>query len=108
MSHFARVVDGVVDSVIVAEQDFIDTLPDKDLWVQTSYNTRGNLHYGADGQPDGGLALRGNYAGVGYTYDPQNDVFYGVKPHPEATLDPTTWTWFWNEIPSTLFMDGNQ
>jgi hypothetical protein len=108
MSHFARVVDGVVDSVIVAEQDFIDTLPDKDLWVQTSYNTRGNLHYGADGQPDGGVALRGNYAGIGFQYDAENDVFYGAKPNPEATLDPTTWTWFWNEIPSTLFTDGNQ
>ena len=45
MAHFAKVVDGIVTQVIVAEQEFIDTLSDSDSWVQTSYNTRGGKHY---------------------------------------------------------------
>ena len=104
MTHFARVIDGVVDSVIVAEQDFIDTLPDKDLWIQTSYNTRMGVHYGANGQPDGGVALRGNYAGIGYTYDAENDVFYEPKPHPMAVLDTRSWTWGY--IPTVVLGSG--
>ena len=103
MSHFAKIVQGIVEQVIVAEQDFIDTLPDHDQWVQTSYRTRGNVHYDDDGQPDGGVALRGNYAGVGYIYDAVNDVFYPPQPHPHptATLDTETWTWI--GIPITTF-----
>ena len=61
--------------------------------MQTSYNTRGGVHYGADGQPDGGVALRGNYAGIGYTYDPANDVFYAPQPYLSWTLDQMTWLW---------------
>ena len=82
MSHFAHVQNGIVDQVIVAEQDFIDSgaVGPANEWVQTSYNTHGNIHYGQDGQPDGGVALRGNYAGIGYTYDAQNDVFYAPQP----------------------------
>jgi hypothetical protein len=101
MSHFAKVENGIVTQVIVAEPDFISTgaLGDPASWVQTSYNTRGNVHYGNDGQPDGGEALRGNYAGIGYTYDAENDVFYAPKPDDTATLDTTTWTW--NVIPAT-------
>lgn len=71
MSHFAKVVDGKVVQVIVAGQDFfstfIDTTPGE--WIQTSYNTRCNVHYGEDGLPDNGVPLRGNYAGIGYIYD---------------------------------------
>jgi hypothetical protein len=52
-----------------------------------SYNTRGNVHYGQDGEPDGGVALRGNYAGIGYTYDADNDVFYAPQPYASWTLD---------------------
>ena len=94
MILFARVVNGVVDSVIVAEQDFINSLPDKDLWVQTYQEAENNP--------------RVHYAGIGFNYDAEKDVFYGPKPHPDATLDPITWTWFWNQIPSTSFLDGNQ
>lgn len=90
MGHFAKVVDGKVTQVIVAEQDFIDTLPDKEDWVQTSYNTHGNQH------TQGGTPLRGNYAGIGYTYDKENDVFYAPKPSEEATLNTDTWLW---EVP---------
>ena len=95
MSHFAKVCDGKVINVIVAEQEFFDTFVDNSpgTWIQTSYNTRGGVHYGADGQPDGGAALRGNYAGIGYTYDAANDVFYSPQPYASWVLDQTTWLW---------------
>ena len=97
MGHFARVnVTGKVDRVIVAEQDFIDTLPDSALWVQTSYNTRGGVHYDpATGEPsaDQSKALRKNYAGLGYTYDAQRDAFIPPKPYPSWTLDETSCLW---------------
>lgn len=93
MSHFAKVENGIVKEVIVAEQDFIDTgvVGDPALWIQTSYNTRGNVHYGPDGQPDGGVALRKNYAGIGYNYD--GTGFYAPQPFPSWTLDQDTYLW---------------
>jgi len=105
MSHFAKIQNGVVTEVIVAEQDFINSGlvgPASD-WVQTSYNTRGGVHYGEDGQPDGGTALRGNYAGIGYTYDSAHDVFYAPQPYPSWTLNNTTWLW---ESPVPYPTDG--
>ena len=95
MSHFAKVLNGVVTEVIVAEQDFINSglVGPASEWVQTSYNTRGGVHYGEDGRPDGGAALRGNYAGIGYTYDSTHDVFYAPQPYPSWTLNNTTWMW---------------
>ena len=88
MSHFAKIVDGKVTQVIVAEPEFFTTFVDSSPgeWKQVSYNTRGNVHYGQDGQPDGGLALRGNYCGIGYTYDAAKDVFYAPQPFPSWTL----------------------
>ena len=95
MSHFAKVCDGKVLQVIVAEAEFFDTFVDSSpgQWIQTSYNTRGNVHYGPDGEPDGGIALRGNYAGIGYTYDHVNDVFYASQPYASWVLNQTTWLW---------------
>jgi hypothetical protein len=95
MGHFAKVVDGKVTQVIVAEPEFFDTFVDSSpgTWLQTSYNTRGGVHYGADGQPDGGVALRGNYAGIGFNYDAQNDVFYPPQPYPSWVLSPKTFLW---------------
>ena len=95
MSHFAKILDGKVIQVIVAEPEFFDTFVDTSAgtWLQTSYNTRGGVHYGQDGQPDGGVALRGNYAGIGYIYDHQNDVFYAPQPFPSWVLNKTIWTW---------------
>lgn len=105
MSHFAKVVDGKVVRVIVAEQEFIDTYvdPEPGEWIQTSYNTFMGVHYGPDNQPDGGIALRGNYAGIGFVYDKENDVFYEEKFHPSWILDTTTWTW---EAPVPKPTDG--
>jgi len=95
MSHFAKVNNGRVVHVIVAEPEFFDTFVDTSpgTWIQTSYNTRGGVHYGADGAPDGGVALRGNYAGIGYIYDDQHDVFYPPSPFPSWRLNTATWTW---------------
>ena len=84
--HFAQVVDGKVFNVIVAGQDVIDSGIFGTGWVQTSYNTRGNVHCGEDGQPDGGVALRGNYAGIGSIYDKEKDAFYTPAPYPSWTL----------------------
>jgi hypothetical protein len=88
MSHYAKVNNGLVEQVIVAEADFFDTFVDSSpgQWIQTSYNTHANQH--PEGRP-----LRGNYAGVGYTYDATNDVFYAPQPYPSWTLNETTWTW---------------
>lgn len=86
MSHFAKVENGLVTQVIVAEQDFINTGIVGHGWIQTSYNTHANQH--PEGRP-----LRGNYAGIGYTYDAVNDVFYAPQPYPSWTLNTTTWLW---------------
>lgn len=95
MSHFAKVFDGKVINVIVAEPEFFATFADPypGEWIRTSYNTHGNVHYGQDGNPDGGLALRGNYAGIGHIYDKINDVFYAPQPYPSWVLNKTTWLW---------------
>jgi len=93
MSNYAKVENGIVVQVIVVEQSVLDSGLFGTGWVQTSYNTRGNVHYGPDGQPDGGIALRGNFAGIGYVYDQQNDVFYESQPYPSWTLDHQTWLW---------------
>jgi hypothetical protein len=93
MSHFAHINENnIVTQVIVAEQDFIDTgaVGDPAKWVQTSYNTRGGIHYGSDGLPDGGHALRKNYAGIGYTYDAGRDAFIPPKPFDSWILDEET------------------
>jgi hypothetical protein len=88
MSHFAKVLDGKVIQIIVAEADFFDTFIDSSAgtWLQTSYNTHGNQH--PEGRP-----LRGNYAGIGYTYDQANDVFYAPQPFASWTLNQSTWLW---------------
>ena len=96
MSHYAKVVNGVVTSVIVADEDFFKTFVDTSpgTWVQTSYNTRGGVHYAPNSNtPDGGVTLRGNYAGIGYVYDSTNDVFYPPQPYPSWTISAPNWTW---------------
>ena len=95
MGHYAKVLDGKVIGVIVAEPDFFQTFVDNSpgAYFQTSYNTRGGVHYGQDGLPDGGVALRANYAGVGYTYDHEHDVFYAPQPFPSWTISAPTWIW---------------
>jgi hypothetical protein len=107
MGHFAKVIDGKVSQVIVAEPDFFDTFVDSSpgQWIQTSYNTRGNVHYAPNSnEPDGEPALRGNYAGIGYTYDAVNDVFYAPQPYASWTISAAT-NWIW-ESPTPYPNDG--
>ena len=98
MAHYAKVNNGIVEKVIVAEADFFNTFVDTSpgAWIQTSYNTYGNQH--SEGRP-----LRGNYAGIGYTYDATNDVFYAPKPYPSWILNESTWLW---EAPIAMPTDG--
>ena len=120
MTHFAKVENGIVTNVIVAEQDVIDSGLFGDGWVQTSYNTYGNVHYAPSPPaqpmtPDGGTPVRANYAGIGYTYDnqhanggtplrknfagigftydEQNDAFIPPKPYASWTLNQNTYLW---------------
>jgi hypothetical protein len=98
MGHFAKVVNNTVVSVIVAEPEFFDTFVDTSpgTWIQTSYNTRGGVHYVPDSNTpseDQSKALRGNYAGIGYIYDQVNDVFYAPQPYSSWTISAPTWEW---------------
>jgi hypothetical protein len=103
MSHFAKVENGLVTQVVVAEQDFIDA--QEGTWVQTSYNTHGGVHYSPEtGEPDGGVALRKNYAGVGDTYDSNRDAFYEPKVYPSWVLNEASCLW---EAPIPMPEDGN-
>lgn len=98
MSHFAKIENGIVTQVIVAEQNVIDLGHFGHGWVQTSYNTIGNKH--PENRP-----LRGNYAGIGYTYDAKSDVFYAPQPYPSWVLNNSTWTW---EAPTLMPVDGQR
>ena len=103
MAHFAKVENGVVTQVIVAEQDVIDSGLFGTGWVQTSYNTHGGEH--PEGRP-----LRKNYAGIGFTYDAVRDAFIPPKPWDSWVLNEDrcrweapiprpdeTYNWIWDE-----------
>jgi hypothetical protein len=89
MAHYAKVNNGTVEQVIVAESNFFDTFVDSSPgeWVQTSYNTLGGVHL------TGGTPLRKNYAGVGYTYDKTRDAFIAPKPYASWVLVEDTCQW---------------
>ena len=101
MAHYANInFDNVVTNVLVVDNSITD--PKKFLsitlglggnWYQTSYNTRGGIHYDPDGQPDGEPQLGYNYAGIGYNYDPVANAFYATQPYPSWTLDTSTYLW---------------
>ena len=112
MAHYAFLNDNnIVTEVITGvDEDQKDDLPEGfDSWEdwyadfrgqtckRTSYNTIANEHSGE------GTAYRGNYAGIGYTYDSENDVFYAPKPFSKWVLNETTWTW---EAPEEYPDDG--
>jgi len=64
------------------------------LWIQTSYNTRGNKYYNNDGtEGDASKALRGNYAGIGYSWDEDNNIFWPAKPHASWVKHTTSASW---------------
>ena len=108
MAHFAKVNNGIVEQVIVAEPEFFDTFVDSSpgQWIQTSYNTRGGVHYNPEtGEPsaDQSKALRKNYAGLGYSYDAAKDAFIAPKPYASWTLNEDTCLW---EAPVAYPDDG--
>jgi hypothetical protein len=101
MGHFAKVNNGVVEQVIVAEPEFFETFVDSSPgeWIQTSYNTNGGQH------KLGGTPLRKNYAGFGYSYDTQRDAFIPPKPFNSWTLNEQTCQW---DSPIPYPTDGKQ
>jgi hypothetical protein len=119
MAHYAQIDENnTVTQVIVAEQSFIDSgaVGTPSSWFQTSYNTRGGVHYGQDGNPDGKPQLRKNYAGIGYKYDSGRDAFIPKQPFASWSLNEQSCLWqaptpkptdskiyFWDE-PSLLWV----
>ena len=113
MAHFAKLgVNGKVIAVHGLDNDQMlnaDSVEDETvgqqrlqqihgwpaaMWIQTSYNTRGNKYYNADGtEGDQSKALRGNYAGIGYTWDEDNEIFWPKQPHASWSKNTTTATW---------------
>lgn len=101
MAHYAKVINGKVTRVIVAEPEFfnvfVDTSPGS--WIQTSYNTSGGQHL------LGGTPLRKNFAGIDYTYDSERDAFIPPKPFESWVLDETSCLW---EAPTPYPDDGER
>ena len=114
MAHYAFINDNntVTEVIVGINEDNTETLPegfaDWEEWYgdfrgqtckRTSYNTSANAHSG-DGTP-----FRGNYAGIGYTYDADNDVFIAPQPFSKWILDEDTWSW---KAPVDMPDDGKQ
>ena len=102
MSHFAKLDDNnIVTFVTVGrqeddgkEQELCDRTGD--VYRQTSYNTRGGVHYDPEtGEPsaDQSKALRKNYAGIGFTFDEQRDAFIPPQPFPSWVLNEESCLW---------------
>ena len=106
MAHFAKISDTsqVLQVLTLDNKDMLnaDGVEDESVgqahlekhnnwpaekWIQTSYNTAAGTH------ENGGTPLRGNYAGTGYTWDEDNNIFYGKKPYASWVLNTTTATW---------------
>jgi hypothetical protein len=108
MAHYAKVTDGIVTKVIVAEQEFFNTFVDDSPgeWIQTSYNTRGGVYYEPNSNTpsaDQSKALRKNYAGIGFTYDKDKDAFIPPQPFVSWVLNEDTCLW---EAPVVYPEDG--
>ena len=81
--------DGVEDESV--GQQYLETHNNwpAQMWIQTSYNTLGNTHNSGDNSK----AFRGNYAGIGYTWDEDNEIFWPKKPHASWTKNTSTASW---------------
>jgi hypothetical protein len=97
MAHFAKVVDGIVEQVIVADTKEWCEANLGGEWVQTSYNTQGNVHL------LGGTPLHKNYAGIGYSWD--GEGFAAPKPYPSWSLDLYSYLW---QAPVAMPEDGKR
>jgi len=108
MAHFAKLgANGKVIAVLTMDNDKMlnaDGVEDEtvgqqwlethnnwpaQMWIQTSYNTSGNTHNSGDNSK----AFRGNYAGIGYTWDEDNQIFWPKKPHASWVKNTTTAQW---------------
>jgi hypothetical protein len=114
MAHYAKVKDGVVTQVIVAEADFFDTFVDSEPgeWLKTSYNVRGGVYHDPEtNEPvadqsvinDDEGRVRKNYAGIGFSYDVNRDAFIPPKPFDSWILNEDTCLW---EAPVAYPDDG--
>ena len=86
MAHWAKIEDGIVEKVIVADSAEWCENNLGGTWIQTSYNTQGGVN-----SRDGGVALHKNYAGIGYTWD--GIGFAAPQPYPSWNLDSDTYLW---------------
>lgn len=101
MSHFAKLDSSNTVVFVTVGRDEDDGKEDEltartgDVYKQTSYNTRGGVHYQADGtpSPDQSKAFRKNFAGIGYTYDAQRDAFIAPCPGEGWVLNEETCQW---------------
>ena len=107
MPHFAKLDENNVVVFVTVGRDEDENREDEltartgDVYKRTSYNTRGGVHYNpATGKPskDQSKAFRGNYAGIGFTYDEELDAFIPPKPTEDATLDESTFSWIVPDI----------
>jgi hypothetical protein len=110
MGHYAKVNNGIVTQVIVADAEFFETFIDDSPgdWVKTSYNTKGGVHYNPEtGEPseDQSKALRKNYAGIDFIYDKELDAFYEQSPYASWILNEETCIW---EAPVPKPEDGKR
>ena len=89
MAHFAKVLEGTVIQVIVAEPGFFETFVDETPgeWIQTSYNTIAGQHV------NGGTPLRKNYASIGWIYDSTRDAFIPPKKYSSWVLNEDSCLW---------------
>ena len=103
MGHFAKIEDGIVTFVTVSRDEDDDreleiSAETGEMYRRTSYNTRGGVHYGPDGEPsaDQSKAFRMNYAGLGWSFDPDfgpDGAFIPPQPYPSWVLNPDTALW---------------
>ena len=96
MSHFAEIIDYIVQRVIVIEQDMIETglWGNPENWIQCSYNTRGGIHYTPNSnEPDNGIPLRKNFPNTSWSYDVVRDAFIPPKPYNSWVLNEDTCLW---------------
>jgi hypothetical protein len=89
MAHYAKVLDGIVLNVVVANASFLDTFIDDSPgeWIETCYQTSNNNH------SSGGNPLRKNFASIGGTYNKALDAFIGAKPFDSWILDQDKGIW---------------
>ena len=97
MSYYAKVLDGKVLQIMVADATYMNSFEDETpgTWIETSKRTKGGVLYDVDGTKasDQSGALRKNYATMGGNYDVWDDAFYNVQPYPSWILNKTTYLW---------------